>query len=107
MSLFKPITLFDLLFQAEKFLKQLLNIEQARVVKVQNQKVLIALENGDVKQLDGVYGILGKCIQEKRTIIVSGCYEHHDYSPEMDLSTRLPVICFPVMDYEKLVYGAF
>lgn len=92
---------------AEKALKQLMNVDGARVVKYAEGKVTLLKECGTLFETYNLHSNIGQAITTKKSYLSANSNESPYFTPDVDLITNLPIVSMPVIGPEDTILGAF
>ena len=91
-------SLEELIKTAETRLKALMNVQQARVCALSNDRTCFLHINEHRKmQVTPVkVGILGECVKTQKMFSLFNCYSHSMFNPVIDIETQSAIVVLPV-----------
>ena len=87
---------------SEEKAKCLLESQEVLVYEVLDNK-LVRYHKGLPTEFSLDEGIVGMCAKEKRLENIPSAYVHPNFNPRVDIDTSLPVVCFPLVEQERVI----
>jgi hypothetical protein len=103
------LTLDQLLPNAEKKLKDVMNVEQAKifVFKKSDNELVHYSESGEIEAYPVNCGIAGHVILNDEILNLPNAYNNHHFNGIIDIQTSMPLIALPVKSLNGEKIGVF
>ena len=94
---------------AEKVLKNTMNVEKSRIFLLnKNEELLVRFTETEQLFYDANSGIAGSVVKSKEFESISNAYAHPLFNGKIDIDTTLPMICMPILQPEtNEIIGVF
>lgn len=99
----------ELIPNAEKVLKNTMNVDQSKILLLnKDKKKIIHFKEKEENSFNSNIGIAGHVIKTKEIESISNAYSHPIFNGKVDIDTTLPIICMPILQPEtNEILGVF